>query len=114
MLVASRAGAGQNGHVYMSPEFLAIIGVGVTSIATTLGGFAWLVSRMDRKFEGVDAKFERVDARFDARFEGIDAKFERIDAKFDAKFDRIDVELVEIKVAIARLEGARPRLLMPR
>jgi hypothetical protein len=59
----------------MSAELIAIVGMGVTILATTIGGFAWLIARMDRKFE------------------------------------RVDADLVEIKVAIARIEGPRPRLV---
>jgi hypothetical protein len=85
MLVASRAGAGQNGHVYMSPEFIAVIGIGVTSLVTTLGGFAWLITRMDGRFAAVEAKIAAVKE-----------------------------DIVEIKVSVARIEGPRPRLIAPR
>src|ERR1700754_1208828 len=40
--------------------------------------------KLDAKF---DAKFERLDAKFDAKLEKLDEKIERLDAKLDAKFD---------------------------
>jgi hypothetical protein len=39
------------------------------------------------------AKFERVDAKFDAKFDGVNNKFDGVNAKFDgvnARFDAID------------------------
>ncbi|MEN2740573.1 response regulator [Microbacterium sp. X-17] len=80
----------------MSPEVLTMIGLGATLLVSTLGGFAWVIARMD------------------ARFERVDARFERLEQNANVRFERLEGELVEIKVAIARVEGPRPRLVTGR
>jgi chromosome segregation ATPase len=90
-----------------------------------------LESSMDARFERVDSRFEKVDTHFeraessmDTRFEKVDTHFERVESSMDTRFERVDAhferiedelaavkgELVEVKVAIARLEGPLPRL----
>ena len=47
--------------------------------------------------KGEIAKFDGLDAKFDARFDGLDAKFDArfngLDAKFDAKFNGLDAKV---------------------
>ena len=41
----------------------------------------------------VDARFDTMETRFNARFEGVDARFHGVDARFervDARFERVD------------------------
>lgn len=65
----------------------------IVTVATTLlglaAGFGWMITRTDARFE----KFEQ---------------------RMDARFEKVDVELGEVKIAIARLEGPAPRLLVAR
>ncbi|MFT4259140.1 response regulator [Microbacterium sp.] len=105
---------------------------------TVLGGVAGMLARqtraIDERFERfgaqVDARFGQVDARFDqvdARLDRMDDRFDRMDTRLDrmdSRFDRMDIrldrmdehlgqlgsELVEVKIAIARLEGPQRRL----
>ncbi|KQZ23747.1 hypothetical protein [Microbacterium sp. Root553] len=108
----------------------------VTVASTLLGlaaGFGWMITRTDARFESfeqrMDARFERAELQTDARFESfeqrMDARFERaeqrMDARFaraeqraDARFDRLEMDIGEVKIAIARLEGPTPRLLVTR
>jgi hypothetical protein len=57
-----------------------MIAIAASLLVSVLGGFAWLISRMD-------------------------ARFARADETASARFERVEAELVEIKVAIARMEG---------
>lgn len=68
-----------------SPEIIATLGIGVTLLVSMLGGFAWIISRTD--------------ARFDALASRIDA---------------VEHEIVEVKIAVARIEGPRPQFLTGR
>ena len=50
-------------------------------------------SRMERRFEAVDARFDQVDKRFeaiDARFDRVDQRFEAIEARLDRQDQRFD------------------------
>jgi hypothetical protein len=108
----------------------------IVSVATTLlglgAGSAWMIARTDSMFarfeQRVEAKFERFEQRVDAKFEkadqveaerfaGVEARFVGVEARFDGIETRIagiEADLGEVKVAIARLEGPTPRLLLSR
>ena len=51
---------------------------------------------MNARFDKVDDRFEKLDAKFDAKFERLDAKldekFEKLDTKFDVKLDKLDAK----------------------
>lgn len=115
----------QNGGVYVSVETLTtIIGV-VGVLASFASAFAWLIRRMDARLDQfdarLDARIDGVEARLDARIDGVETRLiERIDGVETRLTERIDgvetrltqVEqgLVEVKIAVARLEGPPPRL----
>jgi len=98
----------------------------IVTVATTLlglaAGFGWMITRTDARFEmfeqRMDARFEKSEQRMDARFEKVEqrmgARFEKVEQRMDARFEKVDVELGEVKIAIARLEGPAPRLLVAR
>lgn len=87
----------------MSAEVISIIVVAAGVLITLGGGFfaglAWLLRRMDERFDKVDERFAKVDERFD---------------KMDERLGQIQSELNDVKVAVARLEGPRPGLIFPR
>ena len=76
----------------------------IVTVATTLlglaAGFGWMITR-------TGARLEMFEQRMDARFE-------KVEQRMDARFEKVDVELGEVKIAIARLEGPAPRLLVAR
>ncbi|GAB3595404.1 hypothetical protein GCM10027408_01280 [Microbacterium tumbae] len=75
----------QNGGVYVSPDVIGMIIALFAFTLTVLGGVAGMLARQSK---AIDARFDRMDARL----EGVEG------------------ELVEVKVAIARLEGPQRRL----
>ena len=64
---------------------ITLLATAATTLVAIISGFGWMIGRMDTRFAAVDAKF-----------------------------DRIEHELTEVKIAIARLEGPRPRLVSTR
>jgi len=74
-------------------------GLLVTLSGGYLAGLAWLSRRMDTRFDKVDARFDKVAERFD---------------KVDERIHGLEVELNEVKIAVARLEGPTPRMIYPR
>jgi hypothetical protein len=64
-----------------------------------LGGWGALVTKEHLALElgalhtEMDARFESLEARFDARFEQVDARFESLEARFDARFEQVDARL---------------------
>ena len=86
--------------MYLSVEVITFI-VSAASLMVTLGGglfagFAWVLRRMDEQSSNVDAKF---DSRFDT---------------LSTQMSTLQTELNDVKVSVARLEGPRPRLILPR
>ena len=87
----------------MSAEMISVILVAAGVLITIGGGFfaglAWLLRRMDERFDTVDKRFDKVDQRF---------------AKVDEQLNSVRSELNDVKVAVARLEGPQQRLIFPR
>lgn len=91
----------------MSVEVLAII-IAAASLFVALGGglfagFAWMLRRMDERFVQAEV--------------GVNDQFNKVDEKFDRVYEEmreIRTELTEVKISVARLEGPRPRLILPR
>ncbi|MBO9625046.1 MAG: hypothetical protein J7484_01575 [Microbacterium sp.] len=71
--------------MFVSPDVLAMIIALFAFTLTVLGGVAGMLARQSKALE---SRFDRIDDRF----------------------DRIEGDLVEMKVAIARLEGPIPTL----
>ncbi|WP_159574599.1 hypothetical protein [Microbacterium sp. 8M] len=87
----------------MSVELVGVV-IAASAVLVTLGiglfaGFAWVVRRIDR-----------VEDKLSARFDGVSARFDGVSARFDG----VEAELTEVKIAIARLEGPRPHLILGR
>lgn len=89
----------------MTADVVGVIIAGFALGLTMLGAIASMNSRMMTK---IDARFDRVAADMDARFEKVTKRFDRV----DARMDRLEGDMVELKVAVARLEGPQPRLLI--
>lgn len=84
----------------MSPEILTMLGGFATVLVSVLAGFGWMVTRTDRGLARVEEK--------------LDTKIERLRADVTDELTGLTRELAEVKVAIARIEGPRPRFLTER
>jgi hypothetical protein len=78
-------------------------------LAATLVGFVTLVIQLltrtiSAQFDGVAARFEAIDAKFEAKFEAVDRRFEALHAEmvlrfehqeraFDERFSRLETKL---------------------
>ncbi|MFT4136738.1 hypothetical protein [Microbacterium sp.] len=100
----------------MSAEIIAIIvsalGVTVTIVIGLFGAMAWLIRRVDERIDGVERKLgERID-RMGERIDGVERSLgERIDG-VERNLAAVARELTEVKVAVARWEGPKPRLIL--
>lgn len=94
----------------MSPEAISLVLVAAGLLVTLGGGFiaglAWLMRRMDERFDKVDDQFAKVDERFSK----VDEQFSQVHTKLHS----LQTELNEVKVSVARLEGPQQRLIFPR
>ncbi len=77
--------------------------------------------KIDDRFDKIDGRFDKIDGRFDRSEVSTNERFDRLEAKFDGKFDLIRAEIqvmgadiVDLKVAVARLEGPQPTLIRAR
>lgn len=87
----------------MSPDVIGMIIALFAFTLTVLGGVAGMLARQTKNLEGqFNQRFDRIDGRMD-RFDG------RMD-RFDGRMERLENEVVEIKIAVARLEGPQRRL----
>ena len=100
----------------MSVEMITTL-VGIVSILLALaGGFGWMIHRIDGVERKLGTRIDGVDNNLRSRIDGVERKLEsRIDGvenNLGSRIDKVADELVEVKVAIARIEGP-PRHLVP-
>jgi hypothetical protein len=72
----------------VTADVIGVIIAGFGFAATLLGGTAGLLARQSRRLE---TRFDRVESRL----------------------DRVESEIVDLRVAVARIEGPQTRLLRP-
>ena len=62
---------------------LQVVALGITQITSivAMGVFLWQV--FNRRFEGVEARFDKVVADMDAKFERVDTRFDKLEAKVE-------------------------------
>lgn len=76
----------------MSPDVIGMIIALFAFTLTVLGGVATMLAKQTKT---LDARLDRIDTRLD---------------RMDDRFDRLEGEVVEVKIAIARIEGPRRHL----
>lgn len=82
--------------MYMSVEMITTL-VGIVSILLALaGGFGWMIHRID----GVERK--------------LGSRIDGVENNLGSRIDKVADELVEVKVAIARIEGPPRHLVSAR
>lgn len=111
--------------MYVSPDMIGIL-IAMVTLGITLGGITIgmtrrLETRMNARFEKVDERFEKVDERFEKFERSMDERFEKAETSVAERFESVDEQLrtisadvVDLKVAVARLEGPQPTLLRAR
>ncbi|MDX2400480.1 hypothetical protein [Microbacterium algeriense] len=86
----------------MSPETLTIIlsaiGVVLTLTTSLFAAGAWMVRRIDDRFDAVD---EKLSTRIDA-----------VDDKLSTRIDAVATDVTDLKISVARLEGPPRHLLI--
>lgn len=111
--------------MYVSPDVISVIIGGATLVAAIFGGMYVLFLRFEARINSrVDERMESSEANVNARFDQVDKRFEQIDDRFDKvddRFDKVDDELrgmrhdiVDLQIAVARLEGPQPTLIRAR
>ncbi|GAA1148187.1 MULTISPECIES: hypothetical protein [Microbacterium] len=97
--------------MFVSPD---VIGMVIALFAfAVLGGVGGMIAHQSR---GLDARFDQVGARFDqvdARIDRLDTRIDRVEGRMDrveSQLDHLAGEIVEVKIAVARLEGPQRRL----
>jgi hypothetical protein len=90
--------------------FVALAAFFLTFAVAILGGMKWMLARMEQR---TDERFVQVDRRFedvDRRFEQVDRRFEEV----DSRIAEVAATLMDVKIAVARIEGPHPPFLMAR
>lgn len=115
----------------MSVDTVAIVISAATLLLGFFGVFGWMMRRTDAQFEkfeeklsaridGVEEKLgaridgveEKLSARIDNLEEKLEARIDGVEEKLGARISGVERELVEVKIAVARIEGP-PRHLLP-
>ncbi|MFT4229961.1 MAG: hypothetical protein QM602_06705 [Microbacterium sp.] len=101
--------------MFVSIEVIAVIvssvGVVASTVVALFVGLTWVLRRMDERIDGLRTELgERIDG-LDSR---LSARIDGVEQSLGARLSAVERELVEVKVAVARLEGPRPHLLSAR
>lgn len=97
----------------MSPDVIGMVIALFAFAVAVLGGVGGIIAHQSR---GLDARFDQVDVRFDqvdARIDRLDTRIDRVEGRMDrveSQLDHLAGEIVEVKIAVARLEGPQRRL----
>ncbi|WP_223622719.1 apolipoprotein A1/A4/E family protein [Microbacterium sp. EST19A] len=108
---------------------LSAVGIVLTLGASLFTGFTWVVRHVDDRIYAVEEKLttridaveeklttridaveEKLTTRIDAVEERLTTRIDAVDLKLATRIDSLAVEVVDVKIAIARLEGP-PRQL---
>lgn len=81
---------------------LSAVGIVLTLGASLFAGFTWVVRHFDDR---IDAVHEKLTTRIDAVEEKLTTRIDAVDLKLATRIDNLAVEVVDVKIAIARLEG---------
>ena len=66
------------------------------------------LARLENRFDEVDAKFEKLDAKMESGFKEVDAKFEKHDTKMESGFKEVNAKinaLTFVVIVLAVLQG---------
>ena len=99
--------------------WIGIAGIALTMILALFGAAGWIVTRIDRVNNRVDAlavdmatRIDRVDSRVDALAVDIATRIDRVDSRVDAlavdiatRIDRVDSRVDALAVDMARMSG---------
>ena len=80
----------------MSPEFYAIIGVGVSTIGLLSGLMIFLFNVLNRRMDQLETRLDRLETRIDR----IEARIDRL----DDKIDRLQEQIIALERRLAELE----------
>ena len=79
----------------MSPEFYAIIGVGVSTIGVLSGLMIFLFSLLSRRMDRLETRMDRLEDKFD---------------RLEDKFDRLQEQIISLERQLLALEKRVSRL----
>ena len=92
-----------------SPEFIAIVGLGLTILLAVLGQAAWLDGKIERLDARLTEQIDSVEARLTEKIESVDirlsAQIDGVDAKRGANFESLLAGQIEIRERLAALEA---------
>lgn len=88
----------------MSVETIAVVISAAWLLVSFFAGFGWIIRRSD-------AQFERMRVELGARIDGVARDLDGVARDLGTRIDRVEHEVVEVKIAVARIEGPPRRLL---
>ncbi|WP_159498962.1 hypothetical protein [Microbacterium sp. 18062] len=109
----------------MSVDTIATVISAATLLLGFFGAFGWMIRRIDGVEQRLGARIDGVEEKLSARIDGVEeklsARIDGVEEKLGARIDKVDAriggverELVEVKIAVARIEGPPRHLLSAR
>ena len=100
----------------MSAETLTIVlsavGLLLTLATIMFAGFAWCIRRIDGVERSLAARIDGGDDKLGARIDSIRSDLVDVERSLGARIDGVAADVIELKVAVARLEGPQRHLIV--
>ncbi len=101
----------------MTPEFIAIISVGVALGVFGFAGFRFLNKQLAEGLQEVHARVDRLERQTTEQFDRVNARFDRVDDRIDRleqqtneRFDRVDDRFERLEIRMSAIEQRQARL----
>jgi phage baseplate assembly protein W len=117
----------------MSVEVITMLGVGASILLAGGSACGWMIHRMDKISDRLEtnlgSRIERVQTELGSRIERVEtnlgsridrvetelgSRIERVKTELGVRIERVQTELVEVKIAVARIEGPPRHLVTAR
>ncbi|WP_136025505.1 hypothetical protein [Microbacterium sp. K21] len=90
---------------------LSAIGIVLTLGTSLFAAGAWMIRRIDDRFDTVEQKLT---GRIDAVDEKLSARIDAVSETLSARIDAVATDVTDLKISVARLEGPPRHLLAAR
>lgn len=95
----------------MSVEVITMLGVGVSILLAGGSACGWMIHRMDKISDRLETN---LGSRIDRVETELGSRIERVETELGVRIERVQTELVEVKIAVARIEGPPRHLVTAR
>ena len=94
------------GYVMEMPTWVLQLLGHIVTLFGLIGFYYWKVRDADKEwFDRIDERFDKLEAKLDARFDKIDERFDKLDARIDAMSQELSARINEVAGKVDMILG---------